>query len=321
VTEQVLLLVATPGGHLHELVQLAQRMPGNSRVWITARTSQSEALLRGERVEYVQPVGSRQALRAVQSIAGASALLKRHDARMVVSTGAALCVPYMVAARARGLPAHYIESATRVDDISVSARLLTRVPGVRMYHQGLREAPSDWTSTGSVFDGFAARRGSGSVNRVLVTLGSERFPFARMIDMVRRILPLGTDVVWQTGHTSVPRDLPGRVVPWMSFTDMATQMARADVVVTHAGVGSVLAALDQGRVPLVLPRERRLGEHVDDHQSALVSLLRHRGLAVQLTNSTATSDKILEQMAGACVDRSMVTPIVLDTAATRKWRH
>ena len=59
----------------------------------------------------------------------------------------------------------------------------------------------------------------------------------------------------------------------MPFDVLNAQMRDADVVVTHAGVGSVLCARQAGHVPVVVPRLHRLDEHVDDHQVELVAAL------------------------------------------------
>ncbi len=37
-------------------------------------------------------------------------------------------------------------------------------------------------------------------------------------------------------------------------------------MVTHAGVGSIIVALSNGKRPVVVPRLKRFGEAVDDHQ-------------------------------------------------------
>ncbi len=56
----------------------------------------------------------------------------------------------------------------------------------------------------------------------------------------------------------------------MSFPEMLAKFASADVVVTHAGVRSILLATNAGHVPIVVPRLKDLGEHVDDHQMDLI---------------------------------------------------
>jgi UDP-N-acetylglucosamine transferase subunit ALG13 len=52
----------------------------------------------------------------------------------------------------------------------------------------------------------------------------------------------------------------------MQFPEMIESMEAADVVVCHAGAGSILCALRAGHTPVVVPRLKRYQETVDDHQ-------------------------------------------------------
>ncbi|WP_162802278.1 glycosyltransferase [Ornithinimicrobium murale] len=115
---------------------------------------------------------------------------------------------------------------------------------------------------------------------MLVTLGSERFPFSRAVRVVARSLPPDAEVVWQLGHTQAPSDLPGTVHQWLPFDDMRSAAENADVVITHCGVGSTLMALRAGKCPVVFPRRSKFSEHVDDHQEELAGALAASGLAI-----------------------------------------
>jgi UDP-N-acetylglucosamine transferase subunit ALG13 len=83
------------------------------------------------------------------------------------------------------------------------------------------------------------------------------------------------DLVLQHGHSAPPPGV-GRSVDFLPFAEMVEQIRTADVVITHAGVGSILMCLRNGRKPLVVPRMRRHGEHVDDHQVELTRALGER---------------------------------------------
>ena len=48
-----------------------------------------------------------------------------------------------------------------------------------------------------------------------------------------------------------------------------------DVLVAHAGIGSILTALDLGKPALVMPRRASLGEHRNEHQRATVQNFSH----------------------------------------------
>jgi UDP-N-acetylglucosamine transferase subunit ALG13 len=105
---------------------------------------------------------------------------------------------------------------------------------------------------------------------IFVTVGTHHQPFQRLLDALVTLPP--AELVVQFGHGSPPGGLR-HAVPFMSFGEMLEHFAAADAVVTHAGVGSILCARRAGHVPVVTPRQRRYGEHVDDHQEELVEAL------------------------------------------------
>lgn len=110
---------------------------------------------------------------------------------------------------------------------------------------------------------------------IFVTVGSAE-PFDRLLRSLPR--PEVEEIVAQTGPSLTT--LPGvRCIPFMSFGQIADAMEQARVVVAHAGVGTVLAALNAGKRPVLVPRRRECGEAVDDHQVELAHRLAGCGLA------------------------------------------
>lgn len=108
---------------------------------------------------------------------------------------------------------------------------------------------------------------------IFVTLGTHHDPFSRLIDGLDA-LP-AADLIVQYGHSLPPREASS-TADFLPFADMVERIRRADAVITHAGVGSILLCLRNGHVPLVVPRQRRHGEHVDDHQVELTRALAER---------------------------------------------
>jgi UDP-N-acetylglucosamine transferase subunit ALG13 len=98
-------------------------------------------------------------------------------------------------------------------------------------------------------------------------------------------MPSHWQVVWQVGCTDVS-DLGLHACREMSPPALQAEIVRADVVVAHAGVGSALTIMESGRCPVLVPRERGRGEHVDDHQLELARLLEDRGVAVHAPASS-----------------------------------
>lgn len=112
---------------------------------------------------------------------------------------------------------------------------------------------------------------------IFVTVGTNEAPFDRLLRTVD-VVPRAEPTVVQFGSCTV-RPAGAACVPYLSFEQMIDCMRRARVVVTHAGTGSVLVALEQGKRPIVVPRLRRHGEAVDDHQLRLAVELAGEGLA------------------------------------------
>ena len=104
--------------------------------------------------------------------------------------------------------------------------------------------------------------------KVFVTVGSEKFPFDRLIRTIDKAVGKHTipaDTFIQTGHSHY---LP-KFCQWKSFLEfdkMVNFLQESEIIVSHAGVGSALLCLSLERIPLLFPRQSRFGEHIDDHQ-------------------------------------------------------
>jgi len=277
------LFVASAGGHLEELRLLADRLGGEQRevTWVSWDTPQSRALFAEERHELIDFVPARDPRATLRTFGDARRILSSDRFEEVVSTGALPAVPFIALARARGIACHYIESATRLEGPSLTGRLVRAIPGVRCYRQYPDWGRSaGWSYCGSVFDAFSpGPRRPRPIRKVVVSLGSSRYGFRRLVEAVLEALPGGCEVLWQTGDT----DLSGlgiESVDMLSPGAFHEAVGEADLVVAHGGVGTVLAVLQAGRCPLLVPRVAAGGEHVDDHQVLLVQYLARRGLAV-----------------------------------------
>lgn len=112
---------------------------------------------------------------------------------------------------------------------------------------------------------------------IFVTVGTHQQPFERLL---RGLAALPADeLVVQYGPGRRPEGVR-EAVPFLSFAEMLDHFARADVVVMHAGVGSILVATNAGHTPIVVPRLKRHGEHVDDHQVHLIDELEELGKVI-----------------------------------------
>lgn len=285
VRESTTLLVASTGGHLKQLHRLHRRLAGvhGPFRWVTFDSPQSRSLLADETVEFVPFVGARDPLNVLRNAPEAHRMMRDHDIGTVVSTGAAVALPFFALARARGLRCHYIESAARSEGPSATGRLVSRIPGVFLYTQYPHWAGGQWNYRGSVFDSFSADEPSDrptcEIQRVVVTLGTFRgYGFGRLVRRLLDVLPPRAEVLWQTGDTDTS-DLGIEGHYAIPDRDLTQAIREADVVVAHAGVGTALATLEVGKCPVLVPRRLAHGEHVDDHQTQIARELGARGLS------------------------------------------
>jgi UDP-N-acetylglucosamine transferase subunit ALG13 len=292
------LLVASTGGHLSQLARLRSRidaLQGRDVVWVTFDKPQSRALLRGEEVIHVPYTGPRDVNNVAGNAVRARSILREVAPDLVLSTGSAISLSFLPLAAARGIETHYIESAARSDGPSLSGRLLSHSGRIRLYTQHRIWAGEPWYYRGSVFDTWqpAPAVASPSIARMVVTLGTIDYSFRRLVERLVAVVPPDVEVLWQTGATDVA-DLPIEARATVPNAELDAAIAEADVVVGHSGIGSAIAAFEAGRCPVLVPREHRHGEHVDDHQRQIAGELSARGLAVTTSAADLEWSHVLE---------------------------
>jgi beta-1,4-N-acetylglucosaminyltransferase len=130
------LLVCTGGGHLLQLWSLREAWPEFARAWVVAGHDGSdvESLLAGERVYSAYAPACRSVKNLVRNLVLAQRLLRRLRPKAIVTTGAAVAVPFAWMARARGIPVVWVETLARADRPSLSCRLAAPVAD-RIYVQ------------------------------------------------------------------------------------------------------------------------------------------------------------------------------------------
>jgi UDP-N-acetylglucosamine transferase subunit ALG13 len=112
---------------------------------------------------------------------------------------------------------------------------------------------------------------------IFVTVGTNEARFDRLLHAVAA-LTTEEEIVIQHGHSS-PVEHPNALnIDFLPYEALVQTIRRARMVVTHAGVGSVMVALANARRPIVVPRRASFGEAVDDHQLQLGRRLATAGL-------------------------------------------
>jgi UDP-N-acetylglucosamine transferase subunit ALG13 len=132
--------------------------------------------------------------------------------------------------------------------------------------------------SGAVFSSWTY--GGGSVVSTFVSVGNATQPFRRLLDEVARLAAaLPQPVLVQHGFTPFDSNIC-QAVRFVDMSEFERLVAEADLLILHAGAGSVIHAVRAGKVPVVMPRRARHGEHVDDHQLEFAQALATAGRLV-----------------------------------------
>jgi UDP-N-acetylglucosamine transferase subunit ALG13 len=111
---------------------------------------------------------------------------------------------------------------------------------------------------------------------IFVSVGTHDAPFDRLLRTVYD-LELEEKLVVQYGASTI-RSNRAVEAEYLPFDEVVGYIRDARAVVMHAGVGSVMVSLANGKRPIVMARRRELGEHVDDHQLELARRMKASAL-------------------------------------------
>lgn len=107
---------------------------------------------------------------------------------------------------------------------------------------------------------------------ILVTLGTHELPFYRLmyeVEACKQTILQDEEIIVQAGHTQFQSNHLN-IQPFFTYEEMDALYDQADLIITHAGTGSVITGLKKNKVVIAAPRLKKFGEHNDDHQLQLV---------------------------------------------------
>ena len=103
---------------------------------------------------------------------------------------------------------------------------------------------------------------------IFVTVGTHEQPFDRLVQYLDEQKAAGIiteEVIIQTGYSNYEpvHCTWSKLLP---YAEMVKNVEQARIVITHGGPSSFIMPLQVGKTPVVVPRQEKFGEHVNDHQ-------------------------------------------------------
>ncbi|HLQ81628.1 MAG TPA: PssD/Cps14F family polysaccharide biosynthesis glycosyltransferase [Brachybacterium sp.] len=118
-----LLLVASTGGHLTQLMALRPWWENYERAWVTFDNQHARSALTGEDIIHAHSPTTRNIPNALRNLALARRTLDALRPDLVVSTGAGVAVPFFAIAHLRGIRTMYIEVIDRIRSRTLTGRM------------------------------------------------------------------------------------------------------------------------------------------------------------------------------------------------------
>ncbi len=126
---------------------------------------------------------------------------------------------------------------------------------------------------------------------IFVTVGTHEQQFNRLIAYVDK-LNLPEEVVIQKGYSDYePENC--KCAKLLPYSKMTEYVERARLVITHGGPSSIMMPLQIGKIPIVVPRQKKFNEHVNDHQLEFVQKISESGNIIPVYDIDDLKDVIL----------------------------
>lgn len=132
---------------------------------------------------------------------------------------------------------------------------------------------------------------------ILVILGTQNMPFDRLLKAIDNQIKIGNikdEVIVQAGSTKFESQNMEifDLIPSNKFDEL---LKKADLIISHAGVGSILGGITLNKKMIIAARDKKYGEHVNNHQFEILDQFENDGYILGL-HDFDTLDILLKQV-------------------------
>lgn len=129
---------------------------------------------------------------------------------------------------------------------------------------------------------------------IFVTIGTQA-PFDRFIKIIDEVAPqINEEIiaqVYKCGFT--PKNI--KTVDFLAPDEFNNLFDKADLIISHAGMGTILSALQQHKPIIIFPRIAALGEHRNEHQLATAEKFKELGSVYVAMNEQELKELMLRK--------------------------
>lgn len=123
---------------------------------------------------------------------------------------------------------------------------------------------------------------------ILVTLGTQKQQFTRLLDYIENA-SIDDEIIVQAGFTKY-HSSKMKIFDFIDYDKMNQYLDKADLIITHAGTGSIVSALQKNKKVIACARKSEYQEHVDNHQEEIVSVFYEEGYILKIDDEINLDD-------------------------------
>ena len=160
---------------------------------------------------------------------------------------------------------------------------------------------------------------------IFVSLGTQDKPFNRIIDYILKLKEEikeleDIEIVFQIGQTKLSEEEKNKIEKLNEKTnekkvsekiknkekkdiivfnmlkpeEMKKYIINSSIVITHAGVGTIMECIENNKDIIVLPRKEENGEHVNNHQEEIAFEMEKKGLLYKVDTYEKMKEIVIE---------------------------
>jgi len=131
---------------------------------------------------------------------------------------------------------------------------------------------------------------------IFISVGTHYEQFDRLLKEMDKLIEtkkIKDKVIAQTGYSTYkPKNYKHfEFANWQTILKLNKE---ANIIVTHGGAGNLLTASHFNKPTVAVPRMKKYGEHVNDHQLQLVKKLEREGRVVAVYDITKLENAIIK---------------------------
>lgn len=121
---------------------------------------------------------------------------------------------------------------------------------------------------------------------ILVMLGTQNNSFKRLLKELDRLKEkkiIKEEIIAQAGYTKYKSDNL-QIFDFIDKDKLEDYQSKANLIITHGGVGSIISSLKKGKTVIAVPRLKEYNEHVNNHQKDIVESFSNNGYIIGIND-------------------------------------